>query len=174
MIPLQEDHIDAHCGVSNKQIKAKKRQLERVRRQKINEKLEKLKVIVMRQLGNDVGFYPPMEKADILELAIRCLESKEQVEDKENTIHDRKPFELNTKEKFKLETTPIRTNCSKAKKHELAENCYDENSMIFRQLPAEFKPLLHHPIRSFNRDNKHQTNQLQIRTLKHPIWRPWT
>lgn len=121
-----------------------------------------------------------MEKADILELAIRCLESKEQqvIEDKENKINDRKPFEAlenNTKGKFKLETTPIRTNCFKTRKHELAENCNDENSMNFRQLSAEFKPLLHHPIRSFNRrDSEYQTNQLPTKILKNPIWRPWT
>ena len=130
-----------------------------------------------------MGFYPPMEKADILELAIRCLEGKEQIacsnEGKRNATSERKPFDRleNTpspKGKLKLETTPIRTNCLKAG----TTKCEPyENS----QFPAEFKPLLQHPIRSFSMSTEYenvicmdQSNHSPIRTNENSIWRPWT
>lgn len=37
-------------------FQAKKCQLERIRRQRINDRLEKLKIIVMKHLGNDVSY----------------------------------------------------------------------------------------------------------------------
>lgn len=123
-----------------------------------------------------------MEKADILELAIRCLEGKEQTacanEDKKNTS-ERKPFDrLENKTpspngKFKLETTPIRANCLKA----ATTKCEpDENS----QFPAEFKPLLQHPIRYFSMSTEYddairtdQSNHSLVKTNENLIWRPW-
>ena len=122
-----------------------------------------------------------MEKADILELAIRCLEGKEasNLNEEETTTDDRKPFErLENTSSSKLETTPVRKQCLKTptsiRKYE-----HDENTDI-TQFAAEFKPLLQHPIRSLSIRNEYDDvmEQPPIKSndslRKSPIWRPWT
>lgn len=128
-----------------------------------------------------------MEKADILELAIRCLEGKEEpCSSEETAIPNRKPFERlenipSPNGKLKLETTPIRKQCLKT----TSTSESDENTTVIGQFPAEFKPLLQHPIRSFSMRNEYddairmgQSNQSPVKTSyslkKNPIWRPWT
>lgn len=126
-----------------------------------------------------------MEKADILELAIRCLEGKEQTILNEGTSKtDRKPLEPlpnNTpspKAKNKVETTPIRKTILRATTVTKSEP--DENdTKVPTQFRAEFKPLLQHPIRSLSMINvyddiisKDQSHQSP--TKNNPIWRPWT
>ena len=132
-----------------------------------------------------------MEKADILELAIRCLEGKEQESDTCNEkqatrITDRKPFENlkrlenNSSPRRQLETTPIRMSCTKA-----VITKFEENENTPCKLHKDFKPLLRHPIRSFSINNEYsdviqmdQSDQSPIKTSdspkKIPIWRPWT
>lgn len=138
-----------------------------------------------------------MEKADILELAIRCLEGKEQTtssnEDKENTTKKRKPLERlqnNTpslnEERKPLQTTPIRMKYFKVispfPKSEPDEN---SQSQVTGEFPAEFKPLLQHPITAFSVINKcddviptDQSNRTPTKTnvsqKRYTIWRPWT
>jgi hypothetical protein len=120
-----------------------------------------------------------MEKADILELAIRCLENKEQTSSNEDTaMTERKPFErLENTSSSKLETTPIRKQCLKTPTTKYER---DENTDI-EKFAAEFRPLLQHPIRSFStrNDDDDVTEQSPIKSIndslrKIPIWRPWT
>ncbi len=131
-----------------------------------------------------------MEKADILELAIRCLEDKDQTSlDENTTMADRKPFERlennspSPNGKLKLETTPIRKQCLKTTTTPKSGD--DENTTVIGQFPAEFKPLLQHPIRSFSirneyddaicMDQSYHSPENNDDSLKNnPIWRPWT
>lgn len=113
-----------------------------------------------------------MEKADILELAIRCLEGKDNTEndtssclerDNNRRTQQRRPLAQlseNTTQsavetKRELEVTPIRTKSflTTTLRTDLTG---DENMSSTRggQPRAELKPLLNHPIRSFRKCNR--------------------
>ena len=149
-----------------------------------------------------VGFYPPMEKADILELAIRCLQEKDDNEVSSSSEKDKPPQRTPLKQlnentqlsniKRKLEVTPTReTFLSKSTSRVRAPFETDDNiwtpPMAIAQPRAEFKPVLNHPIKSFTKPSKenditylaksHQsprltTSHMDSRTIQ-SIWRPW-
>ncbi|KAK3750172.1 hypothetical protein QZH41_015399, partial [Actinostola sp. cb2023] len=53
--------------------KAKKPQMEKLRRARINESLNELKSLVLDAMKKDVSRYSKMEKADILEMTVKYL-----------------------------------------------------------------------------------------------------
>lgn len=115
-----------------------------------------------------------MEKADILELAIRCLEGKENelskrpIPGKKNdeSTTQRSPLQqrnentLSPKTERKIEITPIRQRgLSKIALRKLSPqfqategNNIKDNT--FRQSPQVFKPLLNHPINLITKCSK--------------------
>ncbi|XP_028406162.1 enhancer of split mdelta protein-like [Dendronephthya gigantea] len=72
-----DERMNANCrGHNNGVLKANKKPLmERYRRRKINNYLEELKRLVLSALNREVALYNKMEKADILDMAVRYIKA---------------------------------------------------------------------------------------------------
>ncbi|EDO43263.1 predicted protein [Nematostella vectensis] len=74
------DSSDYVSKILSDRRKAKKPMMEKLRRARINDSLNELKVLVLELLNKDASRYSKMEKADILEMTVGYLRAAQRIE----------------------------------------------------------------------------------------------